>query len=184
MSKVPKPGDVINPKQRELYRFARCPLGLLRAPLLSPGAKLCWIVLANCNGPDGCFPGHEYLAAALGASVRSVRYYIRELTAAGLIRIERPEVGPDRRNRYVFLWQDALNYGQDSAPTKGQDLVKQGAKFGRVYKEDLELNKRKEERARRTSAARSSPKKLCTAVIDPDSIDWNLPESEVDKWRH
>jgi hypothetical protein len=100
MTTVIKPGDVFKPKQRELFQFARCPRGLLRSPLLSAGAKLCWCALVDCDTPNGCFPGHHYLADALGISVPTLKRHLRELRVTKLIRIES---GPNRRNRYLSM---------------------------------------------------------------------------------
>lgn len=112
-----KPGDTFSPRQRGLFTFVKCPVGLLRSTTISPGAKLCWSLLADLCSEDGCFPGHKYLMDALGMPMRTVKRYIRELRKAGLIRIERPDSGPDRRrNRYLFIWQEILNYGSNLAP--------------------------------------------------------------------
>jgi hypothetical protein len=189
MSSIIKPGDVYHPRQRGLYRFACCPLGLLRSRDLSSGAKLCWIVLANCDGPDGCFPGHEHLADAIGVSVESLKRYIRELRAAKLIRIE---TGPNRRNRYVFLWQDGLNHGVENDPyhgvkndpIMGSNLHAHGVKSARAYKEEKNYQKRKSARAARSAARSSGKPKKSTPCVDPDTyVGMNLTPEELKKWR-
>lgn len=134
-SDAPIPGQPFDPRQRGLFGFVKCPAGLLRSTAMTPGAKLCWALLADLCGDDGCFPTHKRLADGLGISIESVKRYLRELRAAGLIRTERPESDQDcRRNGYQFIWQDALRYGSDTTPNdkciKGSDVTPNSAEYG------------------------------------------------------
>lgn len=89
------------------------PESLVRSPLLSPGAKLCYGRLCRYAGQDGeCFPRQDTLADELAVSSRTVRTYLTELISAGFIAIH--QRGLNRTNTYVFLWHSVL----DSTPRK------------------------------------------------------------------
>lgn len=74
--------------------FTMVPNFVLRAPGLSPGAKLVYGLLLSYAWQDGaCFPGQERLAGDAGVSDRTVRAYLGELKDAGLVRVEQRGLG-------------------------------------------------------------------------------------------
>lgn len=86
---------------------------------LSPGAKLCYGVLAYFAGPDDhCWPSRRSVAQCLNVHPDRVRDYIRELTAGGWIR---REARPGSANTYRFLWHPSFAFS--SRAKTEQDLT-------------------------------------------------------------
>jgi DNA-binding transcriptional regulator YhcF (GntR family) len=56
---------------------------------LSRGARRCLQLLRSYDGPKGCIPFQETLATQLEVSVRTVQRYVRELTQAEEISVEK-----------------------------------------------------------------------------------------------
>jgi DNA-binding Lrp family transcriptional regulator len=66
------------------------PLTILAGLDLSDTAKLCWTQLAHFAGARGyCWPGQRTLCELLGWSERKLRYVLRQLEDAGVLRVER-----------------------------------------------------------------------------------------------
>lgn len=66
--------------------FTAVPNVILKRTDLSPGAKLCYIMLLTYAWDEGsCYPGQQRLAADMGVTDRSVRTYLRELETARLV---------------------------------------------------------------------------------------------------
>ena len=66
----------------------------------SVGAKLIYAMLLKyARELDECFPGQRKLADDLGSSERSVRSWLKELEAAGLVSIK--QRGQGRPNLYT-----------------------------------------------------------------------------------
>jgi DNA-binding transcriptional ArsR family regulator len=96
------------------------PNAVLRGyPELSDGAKLTYLVLESYDWPDKdgfskgkCWPSIETIAAARGKSYDTVSRHLKELEAAGLIRVESGQ-GRGVVNCYWLLGpsdQEAANY--------------------------------------------------------------------------
>ncbi len=74
--------------------FTIIPNYVLRNPNLSFGARLTYTLLLSYAWQEGaCFPGQEKLAHDLQSDPRSIRRYIGELKAEGLVRVERRGLG-------------------------------------------------------------------------------------------
>src|SRR5260370_42026490 len=83
----------------EAAGFAMFPRPIFRSARLSSAAKVAYILLRDYARQDGfAFPGMPTLARLIPASERSLRGYLKELAALGLITIERR--GQGRTNRY------------------------------------------------------------------------------------
>lgn len=81
--------------------FTKVPNALLRSSKLSPAAKLTYAMLLSYAWQnDFCFPGQERLAADIGVSDRSVRTYLKELEAKGLLKIK--QQGLQKPNLYYL----------------------------------------------------------------------------------
>jgi hypothetical protein len=79
--------------------FTQVPNHVLRSDKLSPGAKLTYAMLLSYAWQnDFCFPGQERLAKDMGASLRSVVSYIKELTLSGFVIIKKR--GQGKTNLY------------------------------------------------------------------------------------
>jgi hypothetical protein len=61
---------------------------------ISVGAKLAYAMLLKYAwGDNACFPGQLKLAEDLGAGERSIRTYLKELEAAGILEIKQRGLG-------------------------------------------------------------------------------------------
>lgn len=79
--------------------FTQVPNAILRAPKISPGAKLTYATLLSYAWHnDYCFPGQERLAEDMGVSDRSVRTYLKELEEAHLLTVQ--QRGQGKPNLY------------------------------------------------------------------------------------
>lgn len=81
------------------------PRTVVRNPELSPGAKACYLLLADA---DGGATTQASLAVALGCSERSLRNYLGELVASETVTVERQvdEQG-QHANRYIVAGHPA-----------------------------------------------------------------------------
>jgi hypothetical protein len=106
--------------------FTALPNAILLNTCLSVPARLCYAVLQHFARRDPyAFPGQARLAAILGVTERTVRAYLRELVAAGLIRIE--QRGLHQTNRYWLIGaSDAPPLARADAPG-GSDLDRKPA---------------------------------------------------------
>ena len=83
--------------------FTMVPNFLLDSNAVSPGAKLAYAMLLKYAWDnDACFPGQVKLAVDMGAGERSVRTYLKELEAAGLLEITQRGLGKTNLYR-LFL---------------------------------------------------------------------------------
>ena len=81
--------------------FTQVPNHILESSVLSPGAKLAYAMLLKYAWQhDYCFPGQTRLAKDMGITDRSVRTYLQELEANGVIGIKRR--GMNKPNLYVL----------------------------------------------------------------------------------
>ena len=82
--------------------FTQVPNHILESDKISPGAKLTYAMLLKYAWyDDGCYPGQAKLADDMGAGERSIRTYLKELEAAGLLDITQRGLG--KTNLYRLL---------------------------------------------------------------------------------
>jgi hypothetical protein len=95
-------GDILKDRNIELigadpatrHGFTQVPNFILTKKGVSVGAKLAYAMLLKYAwGDDGCFPGQVKLAEDMGAGERSVRTYLKELEAGGLLEITQRGLG-------------------------------------------------------------------------------------------
>src|SRR6202140_4815971 len=95
-------GDIIRERNIEIvgadlatrHGFTQVPNFILTKEGVSVGAKLAYAMLLKYAwGDDGCFPGQAKLAEDMGAGERSVRTYLKELEAGGLLEITQRGLG-------------------------------------------------------------------------------------------
>lgn len=103
------------------------PNTIIRNPKLGHGAFRLYTVLLCYAWQDGfCFPGQERLAKDMGIGVRMVYQYMKELEAAGLVRVQhRPlHKGVNKTNVYTFTAPDDTDCSQPStSSTDRQDAA-------------------------------------------------------------
>jgi hypothetical protein len=95
-------GDILRERNIEIvgadpvtrHGFTQVPNFILTKKELSVGAKLAYAMLLKYAwGDDACFPGQLKLAGDMGAGERSVRTYLKELEAAGILEITQRGLG-------------------------------------------------------------------------------------------
>jgi len=81
--------------------FTQVPNAILTHSTLSPGAKITYAMLLRYAWQeDRSFPGQGRLAKDIGAGERSIRTYLKELEAGGLVEIHQRGLG--RSNLYIL----------------------------------------------------------------------------------
>src|SRR5215210_7944162 len=76
------------------HGFTQVPNVILTKKELSVGAKLAYAMLLKYAwGDEACFPGQTKLAEDMGSGERSVRTYLKELEAAGILEITQRGLG-------------------------------------------------------------------------------------------
>lgn len=81
--------------------FTPVPNYFLKNPKISVGAKLTFAMLLQyAREEDECFPGQERLGQDMGVTDRSVRTWLNELKAAGLVTSK--QRGQGRSNVYTL----------------------------------------------------------------------------------
>ncbi len=91
--------DTIDPVVRD--GFTQVPNFILRDPSLTLGAKMTYAMfLSYAWNDDYCFPGQERLAKDIGVVERSVRTYLNELKACGLLEVKQRGLG--KTNLYTL----------------------------------------------------------------------------------
>ena len=74
--------------------FTAIPNTILKRHDVSPGAKLCYVMLLSYAWQEGsCFPGQVKLAEDIGVTSRSVVTYMKELQESGLVVVKRRGLG-------------------------------------------------------------------------------------------
>lgn len=95
-------GDILRERNIEIigadpvtrHGFTQVPNFILTKPDISVGAKLSYAMLLKYAwANDACFPGQATLADDMGAAERSIRTYLKELEAAGLLEIVQRGLG-------------------------------------------------------------------------------------------
>lgn len=94
------------------------PKWIMKRKDISLGAKMLYALMASCayDGSDNCHPSQGWLADNMGASVRSIQNYLRELERLELIHAERNQSGSSCR--YFFLQADMVEIRQSKYPSK------------------------------------------------------------------
>jgi Helix-turn-helix domain len=104
-------GDILKERNIEIigadpvtrHGFTQVPNFILTKKEISVGAKLAYAMLLKYAWDnDACFPGQVKLAEDMGAGERSVRTYLKELEAAGLLEITQRGLGKTNLYR-LFL---------------------------------------------------------------------------------
>lgn len=92
------------------------PKWLLKRKDVSQGAKILYSLMASYayDGSDHCWPSQVTLAEGMGASLRSIQNYMRELEALGLILTQKEHSGTSRK--YYFL-QSSMVELHSSSPS-------------------------------------------------------------------
>jgi biotin operon repressor len=91
--------DIIVEDESWRQGFTQVPNVVLRNPRLSMGAKLAYAVLLSYAWQDkSCFPGQARMARDMGCIEKSVRKYLQELQAGGIIDVKRR--GQGKTNLY------------------------------------------------------------------------------------
>ena len=92
--------------------FTQVPNAVLTHAKITPGAKLTYAMLLKYAWEkSSSFPGQELLAKDLGSTDRSIRTYLKDLEAAGLVEIHRRGLG--RPNLYILNVTVARGSGSD-----------------------------------------------------------------------
>lgn len=101
--------------------FTAVPNVILKRTDLSPGAKLCYIMLLTYAWDEGsCYPGQQRLAVDMGVTDRSVRTYLRELESRELVISTHRGLG--HTNVYTLPRVQPENIsGLSRKPRSGQD---------------------------------------------------------------
>ncbi len=98
----PEPNTLVFEDKEYNYGFVILPKQVLFAQNLSAEAKLLYAhLLGYAYEKDHCFPGYGTLCADMGKSENTVRNFMRELEAVGLLEQKRRGLG--RTNIYVLL---------------------------------------------------------------------------------
>src|SRR3954470_10196268 len=90
--------------------FTQVPNFILTKQDISVGAKLAYAMLLKYAwGDDACFPGQTKLAADMGSGERSVRRYLEELEATGLLEIKQRGLGKTNLYRLFLTVEKSAN---------------------------------------------------------------------------
>ena len=86
--------EIVGADPVTLHGFTQVPNFILVKRDISVGAKLAYAMLLKYAwGDNACFPGQLKLAEDMGAGERSVRTYLKELEAAGILEIKQRGLG-------------------------------------------------------------------------------------------
>lgn len=86
--------EIVGADPVTLHGFTQVPNFILTDKDLSVGAKLAYAMLLKYAWDKvACFPGQMTLAEDMGAGERSVRSYLKELEAAGILEITQRGLG-------------------------------------------------------------------------------------------
>jgi hypothetical protein len=86
--------EIVGADPVTLHGFTQVPNFVLTKKEISVGAKLAYAMLLKYAwGDNACFPGQVKLAEDMGAGERSIRTYLKELEAAGLLEIVQRGLG-------------------------------------------------------------------------------------------
>jgi len=86
--------EIVGADPLTLHGFTQVPNFVLVKKDISVGAKLAYAMLLKYAwGDNACFPGQLKLAEDMGAGERSIRTYLKELEAAGILEIKQRGLG-------------------------------------------------------------------------------------------
>ncbi len=86
--------EIVGADPVTLHGFTQVPNFVLIKKDISVGAKLAYAMLLKYAwGDNACFPGQLKLAEDMGAGERSIRTYLKELEAAGILEIKQRGLG-------------------------------------------------------------------------------------------
>jgi hypothetical protein len=86
--------EIVGADPVTLHGFTMVPNVILTKKELSVGAKLAYAILLKYAWADnGCYPSQLRLAEDMGAGERSIRTYLKELEAAGILDIQQRGLG-------------------------------------------------------------------------------------------
>jgi hypothetical protein len=86
--------EIVGADPVTLHGFTQVPNFVLVKKDISVGAKLAYAMLLKYAwGDNACFPGQLKLAEDMGAGERSIRTYLKELEAAGILEIKQRGLG-------------------------------------------------------------------------------------------
>jgi hypothetical protein len=86
--------EIVGANPITLHGFTQVPNFVLVKKDISVGAKLAYAMLLKYAwGDNACLPGQLKLAEDMGAGERSVRTYLKELEAAGILEITQRGLG-------------------------------------------------------------------------------------------
>src|ERR1700680_2564770 len=92
------------------HGFTQVPNFILTKGDVSVGGKLAYAMLLKYAWDnDACFPGQVTLADDMGAGERSVRTYLKELEAAGLLEITQRGLGKTNLYRLFLTVKKVTN---------------------------------------------------------------------------
>jgi helix-turn-helix protein len=81
--------EIVGADPVTLHGFTQVPNFVLVKKDISVGAKLAYAMLLKYAwGDNACFPGQLKLAEDMGAGERSIRTYLKELEAVGILEIK------------------------------------------------------------------------------------------------
>ena len=125
---LPDIGHIVAPAALAPRGFVQLPRAVLFHPDLSDGAKVLFGALLSYAWQEGsCFPGQARLADDLDVTERTIRNRLRELEAAGVLRVK--QRGQGRTNVYMLLCSGEAEAGERSGPSsaaRNQDSAKTG----------------------------------------------------------
>lgn len=99
------------------------PKWILKRKDISQGAKILYSLMASYayDGSDHCYSSQSRLADDMGASLRSVQNYIRELEALELIQTKKSNSGST--NTYYFVLSDMVEFRANSSSSSNTGKV-------------------------------------------------------------
>src|SRR5664280_2670350 len=104
------------------HGFTQVPNFVLTKKEISVGAKLAYAMLLKYAwGDDACFPGQLKLAEDMGAGERSVRTYLKELEATGILEIKQRGLGKTNLYRLYLTINKTLGRRRRPANSAGQE---------------------------------------------------------------
>jgi hypothetical protein len=114
--------EIVGADPITLHGFTQVPNFVLVKKDISVGAKLAYAMLLKYAwGDNACFPGQLKLAEDMGAGERSIRTYLKELEAAGILEIKQRGLGKTNLYR-LHLTIKKLTVHDSSDAGAGADL--------------------------------------------------------------
>ena len=113
--------------------FTQAPKAILKFKEITPVGKMTYaMLLSHAWQNDYCYPGQERLACDIGVSNRSVRTFLKELEAKGLLKVK--QQGQGRTNIYQIDLKAYPKTALQGIPTKKRPFAICAAKNGVLMK--------------------------------------------------